>query len=83
MRFWFKALLGILVVAAVIAVIAGLFLGVRHQASTSSSNIDPATLVNNLTVSCMPSLQRWPHTALLLKFSQAVTSAVETIVTAS
>ena len=45
MRFWIKALLGILVVAAVIAVIAGLFFGVRHQARASNSNIDPATLV--------------------------------------
>lgn len=45
MRFCYKAVLGILVVAALAAVIAGLFVGVRHHVDASSINIDPATLV--------------------------------------
>ena len=45
MRFCSKAVLGILLVAALAAVIAGLFLGVRRHADASSISIDPATLV--------------------------------------
>lgn len=45
MRPCLKAVLGIFMLAACCAAIAGLFLGVRHHADAGSINIDPAALV--------------------------------------
>lgn len=55
MRLCSKVLVGILAVAAIIAIIAGLFVGVRRH--DSSSNVDPATLVSRPAVSWMSFMQ--------------------------
>ena len=53
MRICSKPVLGILVLAAFIAVIAGLFLGVRRLIDTSSINVDPTALETVWPSSCM------------------------------
>lgn len=55
MRLCSKVLVGILAIAAIIAIIAGLFVGVRRH--IGNSNIDPATLVSPLAVSWMSFMQ--------------------------